>query len=486
MVCYQPHTYICNMTKAIKLLTLLLLIIGVNDTRAQEAWTLEKCIEHALGNNISVGQAQLASEQSKLLYQQSKGAVLPNLNASAGHNYNFGRTIDPFTNQFVNQSIQSNNISLSTGMVLFNGLQNHNNIAQAKTNLMASLSELEAAKNNIMLNVSTLYLQAIQNKKQAEGATLQKENTKAQLERSKKLVEAGVINALSIYNLEAQLATDELNLINFENAWRQSIVALKTLLMIAPETPFEPVIPESVQPELEESLPLQVLVQDAIRRLPETQAAELRLEAAHIGEKAAKGARSPRLSVFANINTVYSESRREISDTRLMGFREIGIVQGSGTPVLVPDYAFSYRITPFGEQIRDNFGQALGFGLSIPILNGFQTHLNISRSRIQIQQQELLLSQTKNQIYTDVANAWANTEAARQRYEASLKNEEAQGRNYEFSSKRFEAGLLNSAELIQAQNNLNNARITRIQAQFEYIFRKNVLRFYQGKDMKLN
>lgn len=478
--------YICTMKKARIFISFLLFTGLAHPIYAQGVWTLEKCIDHALKNNITVAQAALSKEQSELAYQQSRGAVLPNLNASAGHNYNFGRTIDPFTNQFVNQSIQSNSISLSSGMVLFNGLQNHNNIQLSRTNLMASLSELEAAKNNIMLSVSTMYLQAIQNKTQAESARLQKETTKAQLERSRKLVEAGVINALSIYNLEAQFASDELNEVNFENAWRQSVVSLKTLLMIAPEIPFELVIPDSVDPELEESLPLQTLVQDAISRLPETQAAALRLEAAQIGEKVAKGARSPRLSVFANINTVYSESRREISDTRLNGFREIGFVQGSGDPVMIPDYAFSYRITPFGEQIRDNFGQAVGFGLSIPILNGFQTHLNIARSRLQIQQQELMLSQTKNQIYTDVANAWANTEAARQRYEASLKNEAAQNRNFEFSTKRFEAGLLNSAELIQAQNNMNNARIGRIQAQFEYIFRKNVLRFYQGKEMKLN
>ena len=96
----------------------------------QQSWTLQQCIEYALKNNIRVKQQELNTEISKANYLQSKAQVLPNLNGHASHSYNFGRNIDPVTNSFTTSQVLSQNFGLTSSVVLFNGLENYNNIKQ--------------------------------------------------------------------------------------------------------------------------------------------------------------------------------------------------------------------------------------------------------------------------------------------------------------------------------------------------------------------
>lgn len=482
----QKATNFADMRRLFSALTFaLILFLPPMHGNAQETWNLQHCIEHALTHNISIQQQLLGVSQSETNLLQSKANVLPSLNINAGHNYNFGRTIDPFTNQFVNQSIQSNSFSLQSGVVLFNGLQNYNNILQSKTDLQAALKDVEVLKNNISLNVSTLYLQIVQAHKQVDIIKGQLSITQAQIERSQKLLDGGVINRLSLLNLEAQKANDQLNLVNAENNLSQSYVALKTLLMLEPSVNFTVEIPSLDTDVSGLDISLEAVYQKALENMPEIEAAQLRVESASIAERVARGGRSPRLSMFANMNTVYSESRREIEQLTPVGVREIGYLQTDGTPVVVPDFDISYRVTPFGTQLGDNFGQAVGFGLNIPILNNLQVHNRIALSELQSRQQALNLAQAKNQLYTDVSNAYVNAESARKRYAAAVVSERAQQENFEYSNKRFEAGLLNSAELVNAKNNWANSQLNSLQALYEYIFRKNILLFYQGEPLQI-
>ena len=100
-----------------------LLVLGLYSTtvRGQEPWTLQRCLDHAFEYNLQIKLAGLGEISADIGTQSAKGAFLPNLNGNASHGYNFGRTVDPFTNQFVESSrIQSNSFGLSTGMTLFN------------------------------------------------------------------------------------------------------------------------------------------------------------------------------------------------------------------------------------------------------------------------------------------------------------------------------------------------------------------------------
>ena len=84
---------------------------------AQENWDLEKCITYALENNISIQQSELSTKIAEQNVTSNKGSMLPNVNAFASNTYNFGQTIDPFTNQFATERVRSNSLGVSASMI---------------------------------------------------------------------------------------------------------------------------------------------------------------------------------------------------------------------------------------------------------------------------------------------------------------------------------------------------------------------------------
>src|SRR6187402_3117274 len=155
------------------LLPVLFLLFFSGKIAAQKQWTLEECIGHAMKNNLQIRQAENNLEISDQNLLQSKGATLPSLNGTGTHNYNFGRNIDPFTNQYTNQTVQSNNFGLNSSLVLFNGLQIRNTIQQSKYDYLASSYQLETLKNDISLNISAAYLDILFNKELVTSSTNQ-------------------------------------------------------------------------------------------------------------------------------------------------------------------------------------------------------------------------------------------------------------------------------------------------------------------------
>ncbi|MDP4228606.1 MAG: TolC family protein, partial [Bacteroidota bacterium] len=90
----------------------------------QGSWSLRKCIDYAIANNLQVKQQEVNARMSENTYLQSRLDVLPNLNASGGFNYSLGRALDQTTYQFTsNQKIKSSNFSVNSSVNLFSGFQ---------------------------------------------------------------------------------------------------------------------------------------------------------------------------------------------------------------------------------------------------------------------------------------------------------------------------------------------------------------------------
>jgi outer membrane protein len=139
----------------------------------------------------------------------------------------------------------------------------------------------------------------------------------------------------------------------------------------------------------------------------------------------------------------------------------------------------------FLPQVRDNVGKQLSFNLNIPILNGWQARTNVQRSVIGVKQAELRAEQTRLQLRQNVQQAYADAQAAYRRYVSSKRQVEALGTAYRNSEIRFNNGLMNGTDFNIAKNNLSAAESSMIQAKYEYIFRRKVLDFYQGKPLSL-
>lgn len=470
-----------------RLYTALFLCISVLSSNAQNnsKWSLQKCIDYALEHNISIKQNQLQTSILENNLVQSKWNRAPGVNASGSHNYNIGRNIDPFTNSFKNQNIQSNAFSVSAGLTLFAGNSISNTIKKNGLDLAAGQEGLEVIENQIKLQVASAYLLIVQSEETLKSSELSVKSTENQLDRAKKLVESGAQNQGTTLNLEAQLANDKMQVINAQNQIQLAYNNMLNLLQIPQDSVFEVelISVNNIPPMPNESIA--EIYTMAASQLPELKQAELQVQSSVLSQKIAAAGRYPTLSAFGNVNTVYSESGLRIIN---LGFetKPIGYVQGSQDLVLTQEPVIEYEINPFGQQLQDNFGQSVGLSLSIPVFNNLRNTTNYENAKLNSQIAELNKDQTVNQLRSDITTAYTNLKAAKSSFEASLSNEKAQALSYDFNLKRFEAGMLNATDLINSKNQYAQAQNQLINAKYEYLFRLMIIEFYKGNDIKLS
>lgn len=449
-------------------------------------WTLEQCIEQALKNNIDVQLAGVSAQQASQTWKNSIAAATPDINLNAGQFFQSGRSIDRFTNQFVQTTVSSNNFQLQSSVLLYAGGQIRNGIKQSNYLWLASESDLKTIEQNIALNVANLFLQIIQAKELNASAEETLKNTNSQLLRTKKLYEAGVVNEGQVLNLEAQKANDVTALTNARNQETLALTNLKMMLRLPAESKFDIIRPEITNYRVERyPADQQQLFDSAIKRRPDVQAAMYRQKAATYARKIARGGMMPVLSAGGNLSSVYSSNAKTVSSATISGFEAIGRVQGTNEIVEVPNIHYTLQTIDFTKQIRDNFGQSLGFNLSLPIYGKLQARNTALRATIDEIRAKLNSEKIVQNLYSEVVSAYNSFSSSMERYEAAIKGLEAQVRNMEFVTKRFEAGQSNVFELQLAQTNATTAKNNLTSVRFEYIFRKMVLDFYMGKPLGL-
>ncbi|MDB9881777.1 TolC family protein [Bacteroidia bacterium] len=471
------------MQKAILiLLTLFALNASAQDV---EKWNLQKCVDYALEHNTSVQQGELQGEILSNNLRQAKLGRVPTLNGSGNHNYNIGRTIDPFTNTFSTTTIQSNSFSLSSGVLLYGGSQVNNSIKQSQKATEANKQSIEVVRNQIALSVATTYLQIIQSEENLSIAESQLEITKNQLDRALKLVQSGSVNQSTSLNLKAQLANDRVNVINAQNSIQLGYNALINLMQFPLDQNFEIERNINTQTPTLPSESVATLYEMALENLPEIKQAELQITQSQLGEKVAAGGLQPSLSAYGNINTVYSQSGKEINTTGQYDLVPIGYTKTSLEPVLQPQPITEIKDKAFGNQISDNLGQQVGISLSVPVFNGYRNKTAFENAKLNTKIFELALDNTKNQLRNDITTAYTKLKAAKSRYDASKLSEEAQKLNFEFSQKRFDAGMMNGVDLLTAKNQWSQSLTQMLNAKYEYIFRALIIEFYKGNKLSL-
>jgi outer membrane protein len=425
----------------------------------QKQWTFEECIAHALENNIQIKQQEIMTRYQESSLEQSKLNLLPSLNGSANHYYSFGRSYDRTSNRYTEgETVQSNSFNVSSNMSLFNGLVNYNTIQKNKYELLATEQDLEGFRSDISLNVALAYLQILLNNELVATTASQVELTNQQIDRTRKLVDAGSLARGNLLDIEAQAAREELQLITLQNQLAISLLTLAQLLELPSTDSFKIVIPEiAVDPVAFESNPDSIYsVAEKIR--PEILGAEYKLKGAEYDLAIAKGGRSPQLSVGASWNTAYSDNRIDLVTLQPYGF---------------------------GTQLDINRNSAVGFSLSIPILNGWMVNTQIKNSRLGIENSRYALENTKKQLYKNIQQAYTDATGALKRYYSSQKAVSSMEEAYRYAEQKLNVGLVTAVDYNQSKTQLLNAQSEMAQAKYEYVFKSKVLDFYKGIPLSL-
>jgi len=416
-----------------------------------------------------IKQQELQTRLQENTLEQSKFDLLPSLNGTATNNWSFGRALDETTYQFTEeQNVRSNQVYASAGLTLFSGLQNYNTILSNRYKLDASFQDLQNIKDDISLNVALAYLQILLNRELVNVTRNQLQTTMEQIEKTRKMVDAGSLPRGSLLEIQAQAAREELQLINMENQLDLAYLNIVQLLELESVEGFDIIIPDI---SISETAMITENINDIYRRAneirPEVISAELKLKSAEYDLRIARGGRSPRLNLNTTFSTGYSSIRQKI----------LGIDPVEG--ILYGEY-------PFSDQINDNINYGIGLTLSIPVFNGWQVNTSISNSRINIRNNRYKLENTRKQLYKNIQQAYADAQASLKSYLASQKAVESMQESFRYTEQRFNVSMVTPVEYNTAKAQLLNAESEVAQSKYEYIFKTKVLDFYRGLPLSLN
>ena len=452
---------------------------------SQKVWSLEDCINHALENNLQIKIQQLNSDLRTNQLLQSKADIFPSLNAGTNQNVNFGRSVDPFTNEFTTHNVFSTNFSINSGITLFSGFQKINAIEKNKYELISSQLNVEQSKNEITLFIMSAYLDILFNIELLQIAKEQIKITESQFYNTQQLVSSGVLSKQNIYEIEAQLATEELEALSIKNNMQMALFNLAQFLELENYEDFEIIKYDFENTQIESSLlqPIQIY-NEALRNMPQIENSLLKVEIAYKNLLIAKGSRLPRLTLNASYGTGHSDARQVLDqftegEPVQSGFR----IDDDGNKIFdvyQNSFNYTYKTRPFTDQLKDNASAYVGLGLSIPIFNNLQTKTNIANNTILHKQSVLQADQEKKELLKVIQQLHSDAQFAYTKYLATQKTLQAVKTSFEYSEEKYNLGALNFVDYNLAKNNLTKIQSELIRAKYDFIFKQKILDFYRG------
>jgi len=444
------------MKKIIALLTGIYFMFSAPIAEGQNTWSLQECIDYALENNIQIKQQGLNTQYNENMVHQAKSDRLPNLNAGASNNYSFGRSLN---NDNVYENVNSTQLNgyIQSNIPVFNGFTLQNAVKQSELDFRAAIQDMQKAKDDLILNIAASYLEILFAEELSLIAEAQMEVTQQQIERTQKLVDAGSLARGALLEIEAQLAREELQLVNDQNRVQLAYLNLYQLLELPVEKSFK--IEQPKLPEIKANVTMANsfdVFQNAMHLRPEIKAAQLRVESARRQLDIAKGYNYPTLSLGANYNNQYFN---------------------------ILNSEFPQR--SFSDQLKSNSRYGFGLNLNIPIFNRFQVKNGISNAKLQIADFEYRLQTARNMLRKDIEQAYTNALAALNRYISSEKAVKSTEEAFRYAEEKFNVGMMNTVEYNQSKNYLTVAQSELLQARYEYIFRAKILDFYNGVPIEL-
>ena len=421
-------------------------------------WSLEDCIQYAIEHNISIKQLVIQKDVAEVNLNTSQMSRLPNLNASGGQNWNFGRT-QIESGLYESQKQSNTSLSLGSSIPLFTGFRIPNQIAKDKLDLETAVQNLEKAKDDLALNVASLFLQVLFNKELLKINQEQLALSQAQIDRTQTLVDAGKAPLSQLYDIQAQAANDKVSVVQAQTDLRTAMLDLTQSLELQQNADFDVIAPaiDNVMTDYLSSLqPPQTVFDNAVKIKPVIKAQELQVKSAEKSLAIAKSNYYP----------------------------TIDFTMGIGT-----DYFYLYNKdfinTAFSNQIKNNMGEYIGLSLSIPIFNRFSVRNQVRNARFNIENQQLALENTRKSLYKEIETAYLSAVSSQEKYKAAQEAVKSTSESFNYAKERYDTGKSTVFEFNDARSKYIQSQSQEIQAKYDFIFRTKILDFYNGIPIKL-
>ncbi|MBN2487162.1 MAG: TolC family protein [Bacteroidales bacterium] len=442
--------------KVLRLITFIVFFISLSvynsfGQTADSIWPLNRCIEYALVQNISIQQSGLNKEKNMVNLEQSKASRFPSLSGSASGNISWGKEYNGQTQEFGDFSSSRNiGFGINTNVTLYNGFKTENSIKQSQISYEVSLFDTETIKESVCLNVLDAYLQVLYAQEQVKNSEEQIESTKGQLILAEERLNLGAISKSDYLLVKSELASEQLSLTNAQNLLVSSTLNLKQLMELPINSNFyveQPLFDKIILHEYE--LNADSVYKLALEIKPRIKSSELSIRNAEIGIDIARAAYQPKLMLSCGVST---------------------------------GYAFGSNLT-FDYQLQNKINPNLGLSLSVPIYQKRQAKSGVSIAKINTDNTQLEAANARNQLRKEIEQACSDVLAADKKYNASLEQFKAVEEAYQVASEKYKQGMLNSVDFIVQKTKLINAESELLQSKYNLVFSYKILDFYKGKTL---
>lgn len=446
---------------------------------------LQQAIETAIQYNMDVKNSEAMMKSNQLDWNQARLNMLPSIDGSASSGINQGRSIDPFTNSFVNQQINFSSYGLSAGVVLFNGFSMQNNVKQTSAAYDAARMDWQQAKDNITIQVILAYLQVLTTEDQLAQATNQALLSKEQVDRLVVLDNKGAIAPSDLSDLRGQNANDQLSIISAKNALATARLTLCQLLNIPYDERMTLERIDAAQYAVRYETTPDSIYQTALSQFAQIRAARLRTRSFEYALRAARGRLFPTLSLSAAGTTNYSSAARSsmfIGETDQVSADYV-VVNGNNLPVVRRVGQFTSEKIAYGQQLNNNLYSQVSLNLRIPIFSNWQQRNRIRLAQINLENTKAQESTTQTQLQQAIEQAHVNMNTAWDRFHALMEQVQAYQASFQAAEARFNSGVGTTIDYLTAKNNLDRANISLIAARYDYVLRTKILDYYQGRPL---
>jgi len=470
--------------KRLRLVLLAVLtFIGFN-AKAQQSISLQQAVDSTIKNNLTIRQAQLTEALADEDYHQAKYNQLPSLTANPQGGYYLGKSqiegVFAYSSSALNIQGQAN-----LAITLYQGGQLHNQILQNKLTLDVDKTSTAKVKNDLLLNVVTDYLTILTDEDLVIAAKQQLDLANITLDRAQKNFDAGNATRADLAQAQAQVETAGLTLTNDQNQVDLAILVLKQYMEMDPATKITIVKPDiskltNVQTVFDEA----DVIKTAFTTNPDIRLAELQQQTYAQAIKIAKGNYYPVLSLYGGIGTSYSNQASNYNET-VTGTTQIGVVQGTLTPVLGPNVQTTLSPISVGNQLSNNFNQFFGLTLQIPIFNHYTARTSVRKAKLNYEYAEVTTQLAKNTLSKTIIQAVLDLQSAEKSYESAVKTYDANKEALNITKQRYDAGLVNTLDYNTALTNYNTAQNQMIEGQYQVVFKSKVIDYYLGNPITL-
>jgi len=432
------------------IISLLIALFLTGSVSAQQKWTLEQCIDHALKQNISLKMSELTKQNQEITLENARNQRLPSVYASGSQALSFGQSLNS-QGYYEFGNSQTYSASLSASVNLFSGFQVNNTIEAQRFNLLASVEDLKKAQESMSVSIASAYLQVLYNKEIHQVAVEQEKLTQIQLNRYIDMAALGKIPEGQVSEIRAQFANDKLTTAQALSDLKLSLLDLSQMLELEKWSDFDVVVPSlEVEALSLQLVPAEEIYAYASTHKPAIKASEMRLKSSEKELKVAEGGYYPSLSLGANYDN--------------------GFYGGS---------------TSLADQLETNSRTSVGVSLSIPIFSQFDTRNSVRSAKLNIKNAELEVENSKKTLYKEIQQAWFNATTALEKYYASKEAVTQSDIAFKFAEEKFNNGRSTAYEYYEARMNVASALSNLLQAKYNYVFCIKIVDFYKGEPLAL-